>query len=148
MVQAEKEYEMSRRKRIERLQRIMAVVSIVSFGGSAVFGTAQLFSSALKPSSESSTTAVPVAESPLAGQARGYELVLQREPENQTALEGLVNVRLEMKDAKGAVQPLEKLVKLYPGRQDYKELLERVKQPAKESGGERPESTSKGGANR
>lgn len=123
----EKEYIMERKRRSERLKHILAIVSIVSFGGSAIFGMAQMFTSAVqKPSL--STTAESSVESQLAAQARGYELVLQREPENQTALEGLVNVRLMMKDAKGAVQPLEKLVKLYPQRQDYKALLEQVKQ--------------------
>lgn len=123
----EKEYIMARKKRSDRLKHILAIVSIVSFGGSAIFGTAQLFSSAVQKPSEA-TTAESSVESQLAAQAKGYEMVLQREPENQAALEGLVNVRLQMNDAKGAVQPLEKLVKLSPDRQDYKTLLEQVKQ--------------------
>lgn len=127
----EKEYNMARRKRIERLQRILAVVSIACFGGSMVFGTAQLFSSAFLPPSEPAktvTTAGISVESEFAVQAREYELVLQREPENKTALQGLANVRLQMNDAKGAIQPLEKLIKLNPDNQDYKMQLEQVKQ--------------------
>lgn len=126
----EKEYDMSRRKRTQRIQQVFALVGIVGFAGSTIFGTAQLFGSNVqKPAQQNTTDAVPV-ESPLVGQARGYEMVLQREPENQTALEGLVNVRLQMKDYKGAVAPLEKLVKLHPDRQAYKALLAQVKQQA------------------
>ena len=63
----------------------------------------------------------------LADEERGYELVLQREPENQTALEGLADVRIRMNNGKGAIAPLENLVKLSPERADYKVLLGKVK---------------------
>ena len=55
-------------------------------------------------------------------------MVLKREPDNQVALRGLVEVRLEMKNAQGAIAPLQKLVQLNPGEQEYKMLLAQVKQ--------------------
>ena len=125
----EKEYEMTRRKQIERKQKMVATVSIVSFAGSMVFGMGQLFSSAWKEPNTAANNGVAVEqESPLVAEARGYELVLEREPNNQVALEGLVNVRLKMGDNKGAIEPLEKLVKLNPNREDYKTGLEKAKQ--------------------
>jgi len=52
---------------------------------------------------------------------------LQREPQNQTALEGLANVRLQMNNQVGAIEPLEELVKLYPDRAHYQALLGQAK---------------------
>lgn len=64
----------------------------------------------------------------LEAQARGYELVLEREPENQTALEGLVDTRIQMGDIEGVVDPLQKLVELNPDVTDYAVLLAQTKQ--------------------
>jgi tetratricopeptide (TPR) repeat protein len=61
-------------------------------------------------------------------QAEGYALVLQREPENQTALRGLLETRLALADVKGAVEPLEKLVKLNPNDAQMSVLLAQAKQ--------------------
>lgn len=64
----------------------------------------------------------------LEAQAKGYELVLQREPENQTALKGLLETRLALADVKGAIAPLEKLAKLNPNETLYAVLLAQAKQ--------------------
>lgn len=64
----------------------------------------------------------------LEAQARGYELVLEREPENQTALEGLVDTRIQMGDIEGVVAPLQKLVDLNPEVTDYAVLLAQTNQ--------------------
>ncbi|MBE9138295.1 tetratricopeptide repeat protein [Nodosilinea sp. LEGE 07088] len=64
----------------------------------------------------------------LEAQARGYELVLEREPDNQTALQGLVDARIQLDDIEGVVGPLEKLVELNPAVPDYAVLLAQTKQ--------------------
>ncbi|MEG3926482.1 MULTISPECIES: tetratricopeptide repeat protein [unclassified Microcoleus] len=119
----------SRVRKGDRIKQIFALVSMVGFGGSAIFGMVSLFGSGL--SSQHQQKSAPVVavsqESLLAAQERGYETVLQREPQNQTALEGLANVRLQMNNKVGAIEPLEKLVKLYPDRADYKALLGQAK---------------------
>lgn len=128
MSSSEKEYIEARSKKTKRLQKIVTVVSIVSFlssTGFAVFG-------ALQQSSKTSNPVSPVSvESGLQQQARGFELVLQREPENRVALEGLANVRIDLKDTKGAKVLFEKLVKLHPERQDYKIQLDQLKKQVK-----------------
>lgn len=107
-------------------KQLFLLVSLVMFGSSTLLATLRLFSTGTPQ------TADPVAaETPtLADQARGYELVLQREPNNAVALEGLATVRLQMQDAQAAIAPLEKLVKLNPDRADYAALLAQARQEA------------------
>ncbi len=114
------------------LQRILIILSSFAFIGSTGVAVVGLFTSAMQPSKETAKTApVPTAtDSQLQAQERGYELVLQREPENQVALEGLVKLRLQTNKLQDAIAPLEKLVKLNPDRESYKALLAEVKQRA------------------
>lgn len=114
------EYLNLRSKQIQRKKRIITVISMVSFLGSIGFAGVSNLKQAL---SENPAPQVVSQEGSWKQQEQGLETVLQREPENQVALEGLVNVRMQLKNKKGAVDPLEKLVKLYPQRQDYKVAL-------------------------
>ncbi len=61
-------------------------------------------------------------------QARGYEEVLKREPDNQTALRGLLEAKLRLGDVKGAIDPLERLAKANPTQTEYGVLLAQAKQ--------------------
>ncbi|MGB5963657.1 MAG: tetratricopeptide repeat protein [Coleofasciculaceae cyanobacterium] len=78
-------------------------------------------------SATTQTAASPRSED-LEAQAKGYESVVQREPQNSSALRGLLEVRLKMGDIKGAIAPLEQLVKLNPEQTDYAVLLAQAKQ--------------------
>jgi len=128
-----------------RIEQIAAIISIVSFGGSMISGAVYAISSGLNqaeiiPQQTAAANPSPVAlpKSEMQAQAREYEIVLKSEPNNQIALEGLVEVKLQMQDRKGAIQSLEKLVKLNPETQEYKNLLVHVKQEVgKESKGDR-----------
>jgi tetratricopeptide (TPR) repeat protein len=64
----------------------------------------------------------------LQAQAEGYTKVLQREPENQVALKGLLDARLQLGDIKGSLPPLEKIAALNPKIADYTVLLAQTKQ--------------------
>jgi len=126
MASAEKEYIMARQKRSQRIRRIVGLVSLVGFSSSMVFAAVPAIKKAFENDTSLQSQAASV-ESSLKKQAKGFELVLQREPENKTALSGLVRLRLALKDEKGAIAPLEKLVELQPERGDYKVALERLK---------------------
>ena len=114
----------------QRFKQIVTLVSVVSFFGSTAYGAIGSISSSLKQPTGDAATAPTSRESQLQAQARGYELVLKREPDNQVALRGVAEARLEMNNPKGAIAPLQKLVQLNPGKQEYKMLLAQVKQRA------------------
>ena len=79
-------------------------------------------------STDAKTVTAPSQDSQIKAQVSGYEQVLKREPDNQVALQGLVQGKLALNDFKGAIAPMEKLVKLNPDRPDYKQLLAALKQ--------------------
>lgn len=63
--------------------------------------------------------------------ADGYEQVLKREPKNSTALQGLIEARLQLKDLEGAIVPMEQLVQLFPEEEKLITILETMKQELK-----------------
>lgn len=131
----EKQYGAERIRRMERLKQVQKVImflSLLAFFGSSLFGLAKVFKGAFEKQPEATqTTEEQSATTLLQKQEKGYETVLKREPNNPTALEGLLNVRLQQNDIQGAIEPLEKLVKLYPDRQDYQNSLTELKQKNK-----------------
>ena len=118
---------------------VLVVLSIIAFVG---FSLVPILDSILKGSqaqSRSTPTPTQTAASNdqqsqlLQDQVRGYELVLQREPDNVTALRGLLQVRLELigqgvGDIKDVVPTLEKLAKLNPETTEYGILLAQAKE--------------------
>ncbi|BAZ32863.1 hypothetical protein NIES4074_53700 [Cylindrospermum sp. NIES-4074] len=140
MTSSSEDYLIKRGKQIERKKRIITIVSVVSFVGSTVFAVVPAIQQAIyhpqsatpqsaTPPSATPPSATASAETALQQEVRSYELVLKREPDNQVALEKLSVLRLQLKDTKGSVEILQKLVRLHPDRQDYKALLEQMKKP-------------------
>ncbi|MBD1861231.1 MULTISPECIES: tetratricopeptide repeat protein [Trichocoleus] len=96
--------------------------------GSTIFAVGHFVTDNLRPLSQPASTAKESINSQLEIQEKGYELVLQREPQNLVALEGLVQTRLQMKNFQGAQKPLGQLIKLNPSRPGYQALAEQVQQ--------------------
>lgn len=118
---------------------VAMVLALIAFVG---FSAVPILDSILKGSQAQSRSTPTPAQTAAAGekqvellqaQARGYELVLQREADNVTALRGLLQVRLELigqgvGDIKDVVPPLEKLAKLNPETTEYGILLAQAKE--------------------
>ncbi|MGD1918453.1 MAG: tetratricopeptide repeat protein [Pleurocapsa sp.] len=68
----------------------------------------------------------------LDAEASGYQKVLDREPDNSTALNGLLKIKLQQKDIEGAIAPLEKLANLNPELIEYTNLLAQAKEQIKD----------------
>lgn len=99
---------------------------------------APLFGSAFNQEASSARTSAPIQtpagkQEELQAQVKGYQLVLQREPDNETALTGLLFTQLELvrqgaADVKTTIEPLEKLAKLKPENTEYAVLLAQARQ--------------------
>ncbi|MGK7872034.1 MAG: tetratricopeptide repeat protein [Xenococcaceae cyanobacterium] len=124
---------MSEKSKKKLLQRIMILVPGVAFLGFMVFPFIRMFHSPSQPQLERAATSetASIAQE-LQDRESGYELVLEREPENPVALQGLVETRLHMKDFEGAIEPMEKLVELYPEQEELKALLAAIKKQVAE----------------
>ena len=93
---------------------LLPLFNLVLDGGTAV---------ATEPNSLSTAQA-----SQIQAQAQGYTQVLQKEPDNQVALKGLLDAKLQLGDVKGSLLPLEKIAALNPQIPDYTVLLAQTKQ--------------------
>jgi hypothetical protein len=105
-----------------KLTQVFIIGSGIAFLASSVAGIGGLIASSLdKPTASENSAQSQNAQ--LQAEEKGFLGVLQREPNNQTALRGLVSIRLRRGDVPGTKTALDRLVKLNPNSKDYKELL-------------------------
>ncbi|MEH2466074.1 tetratricopeptide repeat protein [Nostoc sp.] len=123
--------------------QVVLALAILAFVGVSVIPIIGAFNNT-PPSSQNAassrgTLTSADQKSKLEDEVRGYEQVLQREPENQTALKGLLQARLQLlsqkeksevkpADIQVVIEPLEKLAKLNPEQSEYSVLLAQAKQ--------------------
>ncbi len=128
---SKEEYVVQNREKAKKRQKLVILISMVSFFGSTVMAAIPAIQEMARQDSVPQVASTESALKALKQQEQGFELVLQREPNNQVALDGLLKVRLELNDIPGAIEVLEKLVKLNPERADYKLGLENLKKELK-----------------
>ncbi|EHC09398.1 tetratricopeptide repeat protein [Fischerella thermalis] len=119
------------------LVKVVLVLAVIAFVGVSMVPIIAAFNDTQQPSSNSASgrgnSSSSDQKAKLEDAARGYEQVLQREPENQTALRGLLETRLQLLslgagNIKAVIEPLEKLAKLNPEQTRYGVLLAQAKQ--------------------
>ncbi|MEH2066801.1 MAG: tetratricopeptide repeat protein [Nostoc sp.] len=123
--------------------QVILVLAVLAFVGVSVIPLFGAFNNTPFSSQNTANTRGSLTDSDqkskLEDQVRGYELVLQREPENQAALKGLLEARLQLlsqkeksevktSDIQVVIEPLEKLAKLNPEQSEYAVLLAQAKQ--------------------
>ncbi len=122
---------MADKRWLPRIVLIFSAVVLLGVGFVPLFNASQS-----GPASAPIAGASPDAQKKqLEDQLRGYEAVLQREPENPNALRGVIDAKRGLNDIKGTIAPLEKLVKLNPGVSEYAVLLAQTKQYLKDDEG-------------
>jgi hypothetical protein len=108
-----------------KFTKIFVILAGLAFLGSSVAGlSGSIGSSMNEPAATEKAAQSQSAQ--LAAEEKGFAAVLQREPNNQTALKGLVSIRLHRGDIAGTRTALAQLVKLNPTERQYKELLEAI----------------------
>ncbi len=83
------------------------------------FSILPIVSSIVQASQRDQSSVVTPETTRLENEALGYELVLEREPDNENALLGLLETRLRQGDLEAAISPLQRLAKLHPKQPDY-----------------------------
>ncbi|XTZ10250.1 MAG: tetratricopeptide repeat protein [cyanobacterium endosymbiont of Rhopalodia yunnanensis] len=106
-------------------QKIVVIISGLALLGVMILPISRSIDQSPYPSAISTNSS---QQEKLQVLADGYEQVLKREPQNTTALQGLIEARLQLKDLKGAIVPMEKLVKLFPEEEELATILKTMKQ--------------------
>lgn len=123
-----------REKKSRTLSRIVTLVLGLGFAGSTLaIALSSVFSqnsyNATNSAADSGNSeSAPSVEEQIQLQASGYEKVLDREPNNITALEGLTQIYLQTGQPEKAIPTLEKLVEYYPEQPEYAGILQVIKQ--------------------
>ena len=123
------------------LQKTLIFVSGAAFLGLMVFPLMSIFRSSPRQSTQLPEPETLPSEQQLQEAEQGYEKVLAREPDNPVALQGLVKTRLQLNDLQGTIEPMEKLIELYPQEENLQALLAVIKQQLGEPNpeGEQPQ---------
>ncbi len=104
-------------------------VLILAVGAFVAVGFVGLFNNGRSSQNNAATAQdTPDQTQQLQGRIDGYKAVLEREPDNQTALIGIIEAKIALGDLEGTVEPLERLANLNPNTPEYSIALAQTKQ--------------------
>jgi predicted Zn-dependent protease len=104
------------------LTKVFVIGSGMAFLASSLLGIGGLIGSSFNQPAKNENAAQS-QNAQLKAEESGFLAVLKREPNNQTALRGLIEIRMRTGDKPGTKAALEQLVKLNPGNTQYQEFL-------------------------
>jgi hypothetical protein len=113
-------------------EKFVVLISVVSFFGTTAVGAVKMWQEIAKQPAPT-VQATPGMAKPDLIQRRisGYETVLSKDPKNaearnglQLSLEDLTNSYIAADNYQASILPLERLLKEYPDRADYKKALD------------------------
>ena len=105
--------------------KVFIIGSGIAFLGSSLLGVGSMISQSIDRPAPSEDAAQS-QNAQLQVEEKGFATVLAREPNNQTALRGLVEIRMQRGDIPGTKAALEQLVRTNPTNVQYKEFLAAV----------------------
>ena len=112
---------------------VIMLFSLIIFSGLPLVGSIVQETKILSQKNSEQVASISSQEKArLEAEARGYQKVLDREPQNETALRELLNIRLQQQDLLGAIAPLETLAEIHPQVTEYAILLGQTKQYAED----------------
>ena len=105
-----------------KLTKVFVIGSGIAFLASSGMGISSMIGESIDRPAQNQNAAQS-QNAQLQAEEKGFATVLNREPNNQTALRGLVEIRMRRGDVLGTKAALEQLVKLNPSNVQYKEFL-------------------------
>ena len=105
-----------------KFTKVFVIGSGIAFLASSGMGISSMIGGSIDRPAQNQNAAQS-QNAQLQAEEKGFATVLKREPNNQTALRGLVEIRMQRGDVLGTKAALEQLVKLNPTNKQYKEFL-------------------------
>ena len=105
-----------------KFTKVFVIGSGIAFLASSGMGISSMIGGSIDRPAQNQNAAQS-QNAQLQAEEKGFATVLKREPNNQTALRGLVEIRMQRGDAPGTKAALEQLVKLNPTNKQYQEFL-------------------------
>ncbi|ACK72862.1 Tetratricopeptide domain protein [Gloeothece citriformis PCC 7424] len=119
-------------KVVPKRSRLAYIGLFVMLFALVCFSMAPLISSLFQARHSSSNQSTVSVSNKRESEILGYQLVLEREPDNQNALQGLLAAQLQQGNLLDVIEPLERLALLNPQQPDYTFLLAQTKQQLKD----------------